>query len=126
MEFKSNKGIYLQIAENICNQILEGKLEETKRVPSIRELAVEMEVNRNTVMRTFSFLQDEEIFVNKRGVGFFVADNASKLILKKEKQNFFKNEFPYLIKKIKLLKLNSEDLQELILEMKNNDTHENK
>ncbi|MDO5968403.1 GntR family transcriptional regulator [Flavivirga aquimarina] len=126
MEFKSNKGIYLQIAENICNQILEGKLEENKRVPSIRELAVEMEVNRNTVMRTFSFLQDEEIFVNKRGVGFFVADNASKLILKKEKQNFFKNEFPYLIKKIKLLKLNSEDLQELILEMKNNDTHENK
>lgn len=126
MEFKSNKGIYLQIAENLCNQILEGELAETKRVPSIRELAVEMEVNRNTVMRTFSFLQDEGIFVNKRGVGFFVADKASKLILKKEKQNFFKNEFPYLIKKIKLLKLNSEDLQELILEMKNNDTHENK
>ena len=126
MEFKSNKGIYLQIAENLCNQILEGTLEAGKRVPSIRELAIELEVNRNTVMRTFSHLQEEQIFTNKRGVGFFVAEDASQLILKKAKKEFFKSEFPYLLEKIRLLKINSNDLQQLLTELKNNDNYENK
>jgi DNA-binding transcriptional regulator YhcF (GntR family) len=121
MEFKSNKGIYLQIAENICNQILEGKLEYGKRAPSVRELATELEVNRNTVMRTFSYLQEEGILVNKRGVGFFVAENAADYILKKEKKEFFFRELPYLLEKVRLLKLNTNDLLDLISEIKKND-----
>jgi len=121
MEFKSNKGIFLQIADDICNQILEGKLTPNERVPSVRDLAVELEVNRNTVMRTYSFLQDENIFENKRGVGFFVSNNAIQQIKEKEKKEFFDNEIPYLLKKIKLLQLNSNDLAPLITELKKND-----
>ncbi len=126
MEFKSNKGIFLQIAENICNQILEGKLPPEKRIASVRDLATELEVNRNTVMRTYSYLQDEKILENKRGVGFFVAKDALTFIKTKEKRTFFENELPYLIKKIALLKLDSKDLNELIKEIKNNDKDENK
>ncbi len=121
MEFKSNKGIFLQIADSLCNQILDGKLKPKDRVPSVRGLAAELEVNRNTVMRTFSYLQDENIFDNKRGVGFFVSENAVQLIKEKEKKSFFKNEEPYLREKIRLLKLNSKDLQQIISEIKNND-----
>lgn len=126
MEFKTNKGIYLQIAENICNQILQGELEHGKRVPSVRNLAVELEVNRNTVMRTFSYLQEQKIFINKRGIGFFIAEDATERILKKEKRIFLENELPYLLKKIELLKLNTNDLQNLIIAIKNNDENENK
>jgi len=121
MEFKSNKGIFLQIADNLCNQILDGKLKAHDRVPSVRDLASELEVNRNTVMRSFSYLQDENIFTNKRGVGFFVSENALELIKHKEKKEFFENEQPYLIEKIRLLKLNSKDLEKVIVEIKNND-----
>ena len=121
MEFKSTKGIYLQIADRLCNQILAGKLLPDDRVPSVREIAAELEVNRNTAMRTFSYLQEEEILYNKRGVGFFVSENAVELIKKREKQSFFENEKPYLLEKIRLLKLNSTDLQDLISEIKNND-----
>lgn len=121
MEFKSNKGIFLQIATTLCNQILEGKLKPNERVPSVRDLAVELEVNRNTVMRTYSHLQDEQIFENKRGVGFFVSENAVQQIKEKEKKEFFENEIPYLLKKIKLLQLNSTDLKSLIKEIKKND-----
>ena len=121
MEFESHKSIYLQIAENICNQILKGELEHGKRAPSVRNLAMELEVNRYTVMRTFTHLQNENILVNKRGVGFFVADDASKRILENEKNAFFKKELPYLIERITLLKLNSNDLQKLITSIKNND-----
>ena len=126
MEFKTNKGIYLQIAEGLCNQILTGTLKQGDRVPSVRDLATELEVNRNTVMRTYSYLQDEQIFDNKRGVGFFVANNAQSLVLKRFKKEFFASDYPYLLKKIKLLKLNTEDLQELISEITQNSTHENK
>lgn len=121
MEFKANKGIFLQIADNLCNQILEGKLLPEERVPSVRDLAVEFEVNRNTVMRSYAYLQDEAIFENKRGVGFFVAEHAVLKIKAKEKLDFFENELPILLKKIELLKLNSKDLELVIKEIKNND-----
>lgn len=121
MEFKATKGIYIQIAENICSQILEGKLKPHERVPSVRDLAVELEVNRNTVMRTYTYLQDEQIFENKRGIGFFVSEQAVQLIKKREKEVFFKNNMPELIEKVKLLKLNSNDFEAIINELKKND-----
>ncbi len=121
MDFKATKGIYLQIAESICNQILEGKLKPEGRVPSVRDLASELEVNRNTVMRTYSYLQTENIFENKRGVGFFVASDAIQRIKNKEKQTFFKDDIPQLLEKIKLLKLNTKDFKEIIESLKKND-----
>ena len=126
MDFKSSKGIFLQIADNLCNQILEGKLPSGERVPSVRDLATELEVNRNTVMRTYTHLQVIKILVNKRGVGFFVSDIASQLIKDKEKREFFENEVPFLLKKIKLLKLNSSDLKQILSEIAKNDRHEDK
>lgn len=121
MEFKSKKGIFLQIADNLCNQILEGVLKPQERVPSVRELAAELEVNRNTVMRTYSYLQDQQIFENKRGIGFFVASSAINLILEKEKKQFLENELPYIVKKIELLKLSQNDLQEITSALKKNE-----
>ena len=126
MEFQSSKGIFLQIADNLCHQILEGQLEPGDRVPSIRDLAAEFEVNRNTVMRTYSSLQDSGIFENKRGIGFFIAQNALELVRSKEKNNFFNQELPDFVRKVKLLKLTSNDLNDLLTELKINDSHENK
>ncbi len=121
MEFKSNKGIFLQIADSLCNQILEGKLKTGDRVPSVRELASELEVNRNTVMRTYSYLQEKSIFQNQRGIGFFISENAMGIIKVKEKNEFFVNMLPEIIERVKLLKLTSSDLKELVVELKNND-----
>lgn len=126
MDFKSSKGIFLQIADNLCHQILEGQLKPGDRVPSVRDLAAEFEVNRNTVMRTYTNLQEAGIFDNKRGIGFFISENAIELVRASEKANFFNHELPAFIKKVKLLKLNNSDLTELVTEIKNNDSHENK
>ena len=121
MEFQATKGIFLQIADNLCHQILEGKLNPGDRVPSVRDLAAEFEVNRNTVMRTYTILQEAGIFDNKRGIGFFIAENAVELVRASEKANFFSNDLPGFIQKVKLLKLNNSDLSELVSEIKNND-----
>lgn len=121
MEFKSSKGIFLQIADNLCMRILEGKIPPGKRVPSVRDMATELVVNRNTVMRTYSYLYEKKILDNKRGVGFFVSELAPQLIKEKEKKEFFENEVPLLIEKIRLLKLNSNDLEKILSEIKNQD-----
>ena len=126
IDFKSTKGIFLQIAENICHQILEGALQKGDRVPSVRDLAADFEVNRNTVLRTYALLDEAGIFENKRGVGFFVSDKAVKIIRTREKKEFFQNDLPEFIKKVKLLKLTEDDLSELIILIKNNETDENK
>ena len=126
IDFKSTKGIFLQIAENICHQILEGKLKTGERVPSVRDLAADFEVNRNTVLRTYALLDDTGIFENRRGVGFFVSAKAVRIIQTNEKKEFFTNDLPEFIQKVKLLKLNETDLSELITILKNNETNENK
>jgi DNA-binding transcriptional regulator YhcF (GntR family) len=118
IDFKSTKGIFLQIAENICHQILERKLQIGDRVPSVRDLAADFEVNRNTVLRTYALLDEAGIFENKRGIGFFVSEQAIEIIQDKEKKEFFQNDLPEFIQKIKLLQLTEDDLSELITTLK--------
>ncbi len=124
MDFKSTKGIYLQIVDNLCQQILQGQLKLGDRVASVRDLAAEFEVNHNTVMRAYANLQEAGIFDNKRGIGFFVSEKALELIKQTEKENFFNQDLPDFLLKVKLLQLNSADLNELLSLIKNND-HEN-
>ena len=120
INYKSTKGIFLQIAENICQQILAGKLKAGDRIPSVRDLSGEYGVNRNTLLRTYSLLEESGVFTNKRGIGFFVSENAVEIILEKEKKEFFQNEMPELIQKVKLLKLMENDMSELIETLKRN------
>ena len=69
MEFKEKQAIYLQIGEHISETILRKQWEEGEKIPSVREMAMSIEVNPNTVMRTYSYLQDRGIIFNKRGIG---------------------------------------------------------
>ena len=73
MKFKESKSIYLQIADRINDEILQGQYAEEGRIPSVREYAATVEVNANTVVRTYDYLQGQEIIYNKRGIGYFVS-----------------------------------------------------
>lgn len=126
IDFKSSKGIFLQIAENICHQILAGQLPPGQRVPSVRDLAVDYEVNRNTVLRTYEYLYDRGIIENKRGIGSFVAPDAIRRIRHTEREAFFRDDLPDFINKVKLLDLNSDDLSELITLLNENQANANK
>ena len=70
MNFKEAKAIYLQIADRICDEILLGQYKEEERIPSVREYAAIVEVNANTAMRSFDYLQSQEVIYNKRGIGY--------------------------------------------------------
>ncbi len=92
MNFKENKPIYQQIADHICDEIIAGKLAPDARIPSVREYAAELEVNANTVMRTFDTLQSLEIIYNKRGIGYFVDSEARAKILQSRRNSFMEEE----------------------------------
>jgi GntR family transcriptional regulator len=111
MEFKDKQSIYLQIADYICEQILLAKWPPGERVPSVRDLASIMEVNPNTVMRTYDFLQTKEIIFNKRGIGYSASENATELILAYRKERFVENELPEFFKAMYLLDISMEELQ---------------
>ena len=81
MKFKESKSIYLQIADRICDEILQGQYTEEERIPSVREYAATVEVNANTVVRTYDYLQGQEIIHNKRGIGYFVSAGAKDRII---------------------------------------------
>ena len=81
MNFKETKGIYLQIADRICDEVLLGIYNEDDRIPSVREYAALVEVNVNTMMRSYEYLQQQGVIYNKRGNGYLVAEGARKQIL---------------------------------------------
>ena len=78
MEFDQHKPIYLQIADAICERILTGQWPEGDRIPSVRECGVSLEVNPNTVARSYDELSSEGIIHNKRGIGYFVRRYSGK------------------------------------------------
>ena len=110
MEFKDNEAIYLQIAAFVCENILTGKWAAGQKILSVRDLAVELEVNPNTVMRSYEFLQSQEIVFNKRGLGLFVADDGFEKVKAYRKQNFVRQNLPEFFKNIYLLDLSIEDI----------------
>lgn len=111
MEFKNTKGIFLQIADSISEKVIEGKYPPGEKIPSVRDLATEMGVNPNTVMRTYNELQTRGIIDNKRGMGFFVSNNAVEIIRKWKKKEFFENDLPLIIRHTKLLNITFDELK---------------
>lgn len=111
MEFDSNKPIYVQIADAICNKVLSGEFRQGERIPSVRECGATIGVNPNTVARSYEILTDRGVIRNQRGIGFFVADNAAEAIKDNERRHFIENELPAFISRAQLLGL---DLNELI------------
>lgn len=88
MNFKENKPIYLQVAGAIADAIVDGTYAEEGRIPSVRDFAVSLEVNANTVVHSYDYLQGNGIIFNRRGLGYFVAAGARDRILEMRRKAF--------------------------------------
>ncbi|MFV0310980.1 MAG: GntR family transcriptional regulator [Dysgonomonas sp.] len=110
MDFKSNKPIYLQIVDFCFQKMLTNEWAEEERVPSVRELGTMLQVNPNTAMRAFEYMQTEKIIYSKRGMGYYVAENARKLILNLQKKDFFEEMLPETFKTMELLDISIDEV----------------
>ena len=113
MNFKESKAIYLQIAERICDEVLLGQYRKEERIPSVREYAAVVEVNANTVMRSYDYLQTQGVIYNKRGIGYFVSADARELIFSLRKEYFMKEESDYFFRQLSMLGILAEGLADM-------------
>jgi len=113
MEFRDNEAIYLQIAAYVSDNILLGKWPGEQKIPSVRDMAIELEVNPNTVMRAYEFLQSQGVVYNKRGLGLFVAADGYEKVKTYRKDRFIQQDLNEFFTSIYLLGITLEDLQQL-------------
>ena len=110
MEFSEPRSIFLQIADQIRDRVLEGEWEAGERIPSIRELAFELGVNPNTVTRSYQALLDWGIVVNQRGRGYFVSDRAAERALTAMREDFVRDEVPRIVRAMQMLGIGIDEL----------------
>lgn len=77
--FQSSQPIYTQLADRIKRQILRGELLPGDKLPSVREMGIQANVNPNTVSRTYRELEGMSIVETKRGQGTFVTEDENVL-----------------------------------------------
>jgi DNA-binding transcriptional regulator YhcF (GntR family) len=120
MDFKSGKAIYLQIADYFYESILQKGMKADDRIPSVRDLAVEIEVNPNTVMRTYTLLQNQGIIYRKRGIGYFISDEAYETVHRMKKDEFISEKLPAFFKTMNNLNITIDDINHFFQEYLNN------
>lgn len=119
MDFDNSKPIYLQIVDFFYEKILEEEWKPKERIPSVREVAMQVEVNPNTAIRAFTHLQELEVIYNKRGIGFFVAEDGLDKVLSIKRKAFLEQTLPDVIKQMNLLNISLETLEEAYKRIKN-------
>jgi DNA-binding transcriptional regulator YhcF (GntR family) len=110
MQFERATSIYQQISEYVYSQVLSGQWRPEERVPSVRELAVELEVNPNTVLRSYNVLQEEGVIYNKRGIGYFVAENGVQAARARKLDQLRQRDLPELFERLRLVGFTKEEL----------------
>ena len=110
MEFDSNKPIFLQIYDSICERILSGESPEGSRILSVRDLGAEIGVNPNTVMRSYERLTNDGIIFNKRGIGYYVSPDGKNRIREMRRVRFFEDELPLFFNRLYTLGISIDEI----------------
>ncbi len=111
MEFNQPKGIYQQIADQVSDRIAGGEWSAGEKIPSVREMAVNLGVNPNTVARSYQSLLDEGIIENRRGIGYFVGEEAQEKIMDDMRKIFIEEDLPRIFEMMEKIGM---DIRELV------------
>lgn len=109
--WSDNQPIYRQLRDRVVAMILEDALKEGDPLPSVRSVAAEYQINPLTVLKGYQSLVDEGLVEKRRGLGMFVKEGARRNLMKNEREQFLKNEWPQIVQRIQRMDL---DVQELV------------
>ncbi len=93
----------MQLVDRLCDEILCEKYQADDRIPSVREFAVTLEVNTNTVVKAYDQLSLSGIIYTRRGLGYFVSSEAKDKILHTRREMFMMESLPEVFHQMKLL-----------------------
>ncbi|WP_061964083.1 GntR family transcriptional regulator [Demequina aurantiaca] len=108
--------IFLQIAESLEGQILDGSMAEGSQVPSINELAAFHRINPATALKGVNMLVDAGLLIKRRGIGMFVADGARGALLAQRRAEFQRAHVAPLTARAKALGITITELQHMTQE----------
>ena len=88
LDYSDGKPIYEQIKDNFKQLIIEGVLKTDDRIPSVRELAISMAINPNTIQKAYKILEEEGLIESRSGAkSYVVLDEITVMKLKKNYAN---------------------------------------
>ena len=111
-----NRPIYIRLADQICDRILLDEYRKLERIPSVREYAVTQQVNPATAARAFEILERQGIIFNKRGLGFFVTENAVEIIRKTRLETLLGDESELFFSRLAVLEVTPDQLRDMYRE----------
>lgn len=121
IELESLKPIYLQIADGIEDDILNGILSEDEQAYSQYQISKQFNINPATAAKGINLLVSEGILYKKRGLGMHVSINAKEMIQEKRKKLFLSNTLKELITEARKLNINKDELIRMISEFEGGD-----
>ena len=123
-EFEASKPIYIQIAEKVFQQIVRREINPGDKLSSVREMAIQLGVNPNTIQRSYSEMERMGVVETKRGQGTFVVDKAELVLeLKRQLQNELISNFVKSMQELGLSKQEMMSGLELFIEEGENNGH---
>ena len=96
LDYQDRRPLYEQVTEKFRTLIYQGVLPADSRIPSVRQLAMELSINPNTLQRAYMMLEQEGLIYPVKGKGNFVADTQK---IQEESKENFRQEFLELVRK---------------------------
>ena len=100
----------MQLADWLMDEILAEHYHSDERAPSVRDCAARSQVNANTAVRAYEYLENAGIIYNRRGLGYFVSTDAAKIIVETRRKEFFSNEMTYFFSRLRSMGMTADDL----------------
>ena len=113
LDYQDRRPLYEQVEEKLRHLILNGALQPGSRMPSVRQLAMELSINPNTIQRAYMQLEQEGLIYPVKGKGNFISDIGD---IRKISLNSYQTELKALIEKGKNLGIGEEELMSVIRE----------
>lgn len=114
LKLDKNRPLCPQICEQLCVSIEKGELKKDERLLSVREIAVNLGVNPNTVQKAFEQLETQGLIYSQRGSGWYVADSME--IAHETVVELIKNKTEQFFKDMNALGVDSDSVKTLVEE----------
>ncbi len=102
--------IYQQLRDRTVANILDGELNEGDLLPSVRQVAIDLQVNPITVSKAYQILVDEGLVAAERGIGMRIKIGAKDQLLHDERTRFLTTVWPQIVDQIQQLNLSWDEL----------------
>lgn len=108
--FSDQAPIYRQIADQIRQDILAGRIQEEEQVMSTNQYAAYYRINPATAQKAFQSLVDEGVLYKQRGIGMFVSPGARAMLLKQHREGFFEEVLKPMLEQARAIGITDKEL----------------